>query len=235
MTRPGARSLVAAGLVLASLAIHLPLLPEAMALHNADWAVYDLAAMDMLDGELLAFPHGNDHGGFTLTLFKALWIAAGTSLVPGPAVPPDLMTLSLSFSYVLLPALFALLLYATALGYGLSGIPAAVVGLLAAVGLPVWVANYGIDPHISVVPFAAVFLLWAARVGDPFRQLGKGGLLLSGIVSGLALYTTRTALPLVIAFYVPAGWLRGELALIFAARPRWQLRGVYRLVCVCSW
>ncbi len=178
---------------------HASLYKYGLALLNSDFATEPLVVKSMQEGHFSPFHFGQSYGGIALTLVRAAWTAIITAL--GLKSEP-LLEATLQFSYIILPAVFSVLVFILVKNY-VSMRAAWLVSLLTALGIPFITLQLGNDSYWGYLLLIFVLLIWRSKHENPLLSLGNQQLILAGLISGLAVYTFRASLIHVTLFWIP--------------------------------
>ncbi len=186
---------------------------------HSDFAPSWLFSDDVRAGRWTAFQYQMSYAGVGLTYLRALWMSFYEGLMGW-----DYFRGQSIFSYIWSPVLITWGAYFVSRSYLKSRIAALISGILAACGLQFWIDQYANDTYVAYLFLGCILLGMRARVINPWTDWNGWRLVVAGILSGFAVYTSRISLIFLMSVWVPWTEIGPALQELWKMRTgrRWQ-------------
>ncbi len=218
---------VLALLTLLCVGIHFPLIQVGLNYAHSDNVAVFLSANEFRVGKWSAFPLSMQYGGVFLTVIRAVFLSIWEGL---SGAPKAFVSGQKAFDFVVNPVFFVWASYFLVRAY-CSRVAAACVGLLAAIGFQYWIYLCGWDSGFGFLLQGMVLLIWRARLRSPFFDLSHRMVFVAGLISGFLVYTQRSGVLFVFAFFLPGPETWSEFKRLLQPQDRLE-RGLIFLALV---
>ncbi len=172
-------------------------------LHSSDQWIYPMAADECLRGHCGVFPFLQGYCGMVLSWFRVFWVLIYDFLFSqGGDLTSTHIKGHLIFSYVITQFILVTSSYFMLRAYS-SKIASIIVSVIVAVGFQSLIDVRGMDIYVALPIIGAMFLIYRARLSNPFFELQGKWLFLAAIASGFSYYSFRLFAFYIVAFFVP--------------------------------